>query len=145
MPKIDLGNGEVEYRCTARTLTIYEQAFVNDPNPKITGDLIADVFGRQRIGEDALGLEFDDSGNIKAIIVDYTMDNWNAEWRALWAMLKTQAEIDAKHNVKRDPVPSYSAWSADLAEFEPDMRETSNAVMDELNRGLFRTGAAASE
>ena len=144
MATIDYGRGEQEYRCTARTLIIYEQAFHSDPYPRVTGDIIADVFGKQRITENSMGLEYDDEGNIVAITADFTADNWGAEWRALWAMLRTQEEIDAKHGVKRDKVPSFSQWDKDNIECEPDMREVSNAVCAELNRGLFRAGAAAS-
>lgn len=145
MPFIDFGSGEQEFRCTARTLVIYEQAFYNDKYPRVTGDMIADVFGKRVVGEDSLGLKFDDDGNIEAIVVDYTTDNWQAELRALWAMLRTQAEIDKKNGVKRDPVPIFATWSESVADWEPDMREVSNMVYEEMNRGLFRAGAAASE
>ena len=144
MATIDFGRGEQEFRCTARTLTVYEQAFYNDPYPRVTGDIIADVFGKQRITEEGTGLEWDDEGNLVAIIADFTVDNWEAEWRALWAMLKTQEEIDNKHGVKRERVPSFAQWDKDNLECEPNMREVGNAVCAELNRGLFRAGAAAS-
>ena len=144
MATIDYGRGEQEFRCTARTLTIYEQAFYSDSYPRVTGDLIADVLGKQRVDERASGLEWDDDGNLVAITVDFTADNWGAEWRALWAMLRTQEEIDQKHGVKRDPIKSFREWDRENAECEPDMRAVSNAVCEELNRGLFRAGAAAS-
>lgn len=145
MPSIDFGNGLIEFRCTARTLVIYEQAFYNDKFPRVTGDMIADVFGKRTVTEDSLGLKFDDNGNIEAIVVDYTTDNWQAEIRALWAMLRTQWEIDKKHGVERDDVKIYSVWSEEIADWEPDMREVSGMVYEEMNRGLFRAGAAASE
>lgn len=145
MPVININDEELEFRCTARTLVIYEQAFYNEKYPRITGDMIADVFGKRTITEDSLGLKFDDDGNIQAIIVDYTSDNWGAELRALWAMLRTQAEIDKKNGVKREPVKAFSLWSEALADWEPDMREVAGMVAEEMNRGLFRAGAAASE
>ena len=144
MATIDLGNGELEFRCTTRTLTVYEQEFCSDPNPRITGDLIADVMGKQKITAESLGFTVDDAGNVDSIVIDYTGDNWNAEWRAFWAMLKTQSEIDRKHGRKALDVPSWSRWQADMAECEPDMREVSLAVAQELQRGLFRAGAAAA-
>lgn len=144
MAFIDFGNGEQEFRCTARTLVIYEQEFYADKYPRVTGDLIADVFGKRRVGEDALGLEFDDDGNITALTVDLTSDNWGAELRALWAMLKTQYEIDHKHGKDTPPVPSYREWSASIGEWETDMKKVSKVIFEELNRGLFRAGAAAS-
>lgn len=142
---MDFGSGPVEFRCTARTLVIYEQAFYNDKFEKVTGDMIADVFGRHKFTEEDLGLEFDDDGNIKALIVDMTMENWNAEIRALWAMLRTQAEIDRKNGVEREPLPAFNPWTDSVSEWEPDMREVSDIVHAEMNRGLFRAGAAASE
>ena len=145
MPSIDFGNGPVEFRCTARTLVIYEQAFYNDKFERVTGDMISDVFGKRVVEEDSLGIKFDDDGNIKALILDYTTDNWQAELRALWAMLRTQMEIDNKNGVKRDPVPIFTLWSESIADWEPNMREVSAMVYDEMNRGLFRAGAAASE
>lgn len=145
MPSIDFGNGPVEFRCTARTLTIYEQAFHNDPYERVTGDLIADVFGKRVIDDNSMGFKYDENGNISALIVDLTADNWMAEKRALWAMLKTQNEIDVKHGEKPSPMPSYAEWDRSLVEWEPNMREVSNLVIDECNRGLFRAGAAASE
>ena len=145
MPSIDFGNGPVEYRCTARTLVIYEQAFYNDKFPRVTGDLIADVYGKRTIDENAFGIEYDDNGNITSFVVDMTADNWGAELRALWAMVRTQAEIDKKNGVKRDPVPMFPAWSESVDEWTPDMKELSKVVFEELDRGLFRAGAAASE
>lgn len=145
MALIEIDGTEREMRCTARTLVVYEQEFYNDKNDRITGDMIADVFGRREVGEDALGFKFDEAGNVSAIVVDYTSDNWNAELRAVWAMLRTQAEIDRKNGQKPTPVPSYREWSQAIADWEPDMRELSTLVYEEMNRGLFRAGAAASE
>lgn len=145
MPTIDFGSGEQEFRCTARTLVIYEQAFYNDKYERVTGDMIADVFGKRTFTEDDLGLKFDDKGNLTAIIMNFESDNWQAELRALWAMLRTQWEIDTKNGVKRDPIKTFSVWSEELVDWEPDMREVSSLVFEEMNRGLFRAGAAASE
>ncbi len=144
MATIDFGLGEREIRCTYRTLSYYEQEFHSDPNPNVTGDLIADVMGKVRVGEDSLGMEFDDEGNITALTIDYTQDDWNVQKRALWAMLRTQAEIDRLHEREHEDVPSFRKWDESLIECEPDLREVSNAVCAELQRGLFRSGAAAS-
>jgi len=141
---IDYGMGEQNFRCTARTLLIYEQEFHSDPYERVTGDLIADVFGKHVVTEDSLGLSFDAEGNIDAIVIDYTSDNWGAELRALWAMLKTQGEIDAKHGENKEPVPSFKEWSRQILECEIDIKQLSNAIVEELDRGLFRAGAAAS-
>ena len=145
MPSIDFGKGPVEFRCTARTLVIYEQAFYSDKYPRITGDMIADVFGKRTYTDESLGLQFDDEGNVVSLTVDMTMDNWGAELRALWAMLRTQYEIDRKNRVEREPIPTFATWSEQTSEWEPNMREVSSLVHEEMNRGLFRAGAAASE
>ena len=118
MPSIDFGNGHVEFRCTARTLVIYEQAFYNDSYPKVTGDMIADIFSKRTYTDESLGLKFDDDGNIVALTVDMTMDNWNAEVRALWAMLRTQAEIDRKNGVEREQIPAFSIWLEENCDWE---------------------------
>lgn len=145
MATIDYGVGEREFRCTYLTLTIYEQEFHSDPYHKVTGDLIADVFGKVRVTEDAMGIEYDADGNVTAITVDYTMDDWNVEKRALWAMLKTSCEIAELHGERDFPqIGSFKDWDRTLIECEPDLRALSYAITAELQRGLFRPGAAAS-
>lgn len=142
MATIDYGMGEREFRCTYRTLTIYEHEFRDvDGNP---ADLISDVMGKVRMSADETGIEIDDDGNITAVIIDYTRDNWNAQKRALWAMLKTAEAIANRRGVDVEHIPSYKEWDESLLECEPDLREISLAVGNELQRGLFRSGAAAS-
>ena len=145
MATIELPDGKHDFRCTARTTSIYEQAFCSDPNPKITGDLSADVFGKHRFGvDDAKVVWSEDGQSVVAFNFDFTCDNWAAYKRALWAMLRTQQEIDTKHNREVYEVPGYMKWDKDLVEWEPDMFELSHLVCDEVFRGLFRAGAAAS-
>ena len=119
------GYGEVEAVATAYTLVVYEQEF--------KGDLIKDVFGRH---------EADDDG---AVLIDMTLDNWNAELRALYAMVVTAFELrwdrgDAAPNEKPKP---FKEWAKGVGAV--NMREIASAVVDESIRGFFRTGAAASE
>jgi hypothetical protein len=141
---IDYGLGEREFRCTYWTLTVYEQEFRDDPCRGVTGDLIADVFGKIRATDESLGFHLDEDGNLDALVIDYTLTNWNVEKRALWAMLRTQSDIDQKRGRESERVPSYAEWEGTLVECEPDLRELSNAICGELQRGLFRAGAAAS-
>ena len=142
MATIDYGMGDREFRCTYRTLTIYEHEFRDpDGNP---ADLISDVMGKVRMSADETGIEIDDDGNIAAVVIDYTRDNWNAQKRALWAMLKTAEAIAIKRGLDVEQVPSFREWDESLLECEPDLREVSLAVGNELQRGLFRGGAAAS-
>jgi hypothetical protein len=145
LPTIELPDGVHEYRCTARTTTIYEQAFYNDPNPRITGDISADIFGKHRFTADDANVVWSEDGErVIGFNFDFTSDNWNAYRRALWAMLRTQAEIDAKHNREVYEVPGYAKWDKEMLEWEPNQFDLSHDVTDEVFRGLFRAGAAAS-
>lgn len=142
MATIDYGMGEREFRCTYRTLTIYEHEFRDkDGNP---ADLVADVMKKVRMSAEDTGIEVGEDGSIQAVIFDYTNDDWNAQKRALWAMLKTAESIANRHGRDIEPVPSYKDWDESLLECEPDLREISFAVCNEIQRGLFRAGAAAS-
>jgi hypothetical protein len=133
MPTIDYEHKGVEreYEATTYTLFIYEQEF--------KGDLIKDVFGRIDVRNAAKN--FDENGNMVA--VDYTIDNWMAELRAFWAMLKTSEAIARRENRTVAQVPSFVEWC--LCTSGIDMGEISQAVFDECQRGLFHAGAAASE
>ena len=139
---IDINGIETEFICTSYTTTVYEQAFRADPYERVTGDIIADVMGRMRVsGNDIIGS--DEDGNL-VVTIDYTRDNWQAEKRALWAMIKTATEIRRINGEKVKPTPSYPEWDRSLVAWEPDFREMSYAVCGELQRGLFRAGADAS-
>lgn len=133
MPTIDYENNGVEreYEATTYTLMIYEHEF--------NKDLIKDVFGRIDIRSAASN--FDDSGNM--VVMDYTIDNWNAELRAFWAMLKTSEAICKRDNRPCLPVPPFTQWCLNTRSI--DMSEISKAVFDECQRGLFRSGAAVSD
>ena len=133
MPLIDYENDgtEHEYEATTYTLVVYEQEFKSD--------LIKDVYGR--IDVQRAAQNFDDDGNM--IAMDYTIDNWNAELRAFWAMLKTSSEIARAEGRMVKPVPPFVQWC--LKTRSIDMGQVSKAVFDECQRGLFRSGAAASE
>lgn len=144
LAKVDFGMGEREIRCTYRTLSFYEHEFCDDPRPNVTGDLIADTLKKITIGENLTNMKFDDEGNLIELTIDYTSDDWNVQKRALWAMLKTAEAIDVKHGRETEHIPSYKEWDASLIECEPDLRAVSEAVCGEIQRGLFRAGAAAS-
>ena len=146
MPFIDYmhDGSEHEYEATFYTLMVYEQEFKSD--------LIKDVFGR--IDVRSAASNFDEDGNVVAM--DYTIDNWNAELRAFWAMLKTSADIARREGRMSESVPSFKSWNLDVSvrtsaarrgnpEAGVDMGQISQAVFDECQRGLFRAGAAASE
>lgn len=147
MPRIDYMNdgNEHEYEATTYTLLVYEQEFKSD--------LIKDVFGR--IDTRAASQNFDENGNLVAM--DYTIDNWNCELKAFWAMLRTSAEIARSEGRFVDAVPGYREWNLSVAKtiskanrdgeegVAIDMGQISQAVFNECQRGLFRAGAADSE
>ena len=143
MASIDYGCGEREFRCTAYTCMIYEHELVSDDNPKITGDLIADTIGKIRVSSNDV-LHVTDSGNFVTTVVDYTRVNWQAIYRALWAMLRTEYEVARQRGEQAENVPAYRTWERELLSCEPDMEGLAEAVQNELQRGLFRAGAAAS-
>lgn len=143
MAKVDYGAGEREIRCTYYTLTVYEQEFCTSKIDGVTGDLIADVMGRQVVKAEDTPVQLNPDGTIDAIVLDYTRCSWNIEKRALWAMLKTAVEIAKLHGEPYEPVPSYSEWDLSLLECSPDLNDVHHAVDNELQE-LFRPGAAAS-
>ena len=142
MATIDYGAGDVDFRCTLWTYVLYEQEFANDPSPLVTGDLAADVMGVVKVNTGDK-VRVTDDGHIEATI-DYTKTNWPASIRALWAMLRTEADVRADEGREFTPVPSYREWSKGLTRCEPDMRQLAVEVARELLRGSFRSGAAAS-
>lgn len=133
MAKIDYErNGvEREYEATTYTLVVYEQEFKSD--------LIKDVFGRIDLRNSQTIL--DEDGNL--VVVDYTSDNWIGYLKAFWAMLKTSEAICRRENRPCLAVPSFNQWSLETRSI--DMVELSHVVIAELNRGLFRAGAADSD
>lgn len=133
MPFIDYeaDGTEHEYEATTYTLMVYEQEFKKD--------LIKDVFGR--IDTRQAQNNFDEDGNLVAW--DYTIENWNAELRAFWAMLRTSSEIARADGRRYETVPPFVQWC--LKTRSIDMGQVSQAVFNECQRGLFRSGAAASE
>lgn len=141
MPKIDYEHNGVEreYEATTYTLMVYEQEFCNSGDERVTGDLIKDVFGR--IDTRKAAQNFDENGNLVAW--DYTIDNWTSQLRAFWAMLKTSEAICKRDKRPCLPVPGFVQWCLETRSI--DMGEISQAVWDECQRGLFRSGAADSE
>ena len=133
MPTIDYRHDgiEHEYEASVYTLMLYEQEFKRD--------LIKDVFGR--IDVNAVASTVDEDGNMAYI--DYTIDNWSAYPRALWAMLRTSEDIARSEGRKVEPVPDFREWQRHARNV--DLGELASIVIDECNRGLFHTGAAASE
>ena len=118
------GSGkEREVVASAYTLMVYEQEFKSG--------MIEDVYGKIRIVED----DYDDDGN--PTVADFTIDNWFAYVKALWAMLRTGADLARAEGRQYTPVPSFKEWS--LRATELDMRTVSSIVIQECQRGFFRT------
>ena len=143
MATIDYGAGEREFQCTALTCMIYEHEFINDENPRITGDLIADTIGKITVSSNDV-LHVTDDGAYVTTVVDYTKVNWQAIFRGMWAMMRTSFEISKQRGESLPDVPAYKVWERSLLSCEPDMQNIADAVQEELMRGLFRSGAAAS-
>lgn len=121
------GSGiEREFLFSAYTLMVYEQEFKKG--------LIEDVYGRIAVPNKNAG---------ETLIADYTIDNWQAYVRALWAGLKAASDLAAADRRSVEPVPSYSEWCMRVPSL--DLAEVSRFVLDGCNRGLFRTRAAANE
>ena len=123
------GYGDIEIEATAHTLVLYEQEFKSD--------LIKDVFGKREQTKDADGST--------VVLFDYTVDNWNDELKALWAMAKTANDIanDAGEVAPKDRITSYTKWVKGLGKV--NMRDVANAVVSCCMDGFFHTGAAVSE
>ena len=141
MPVIDYGQGEREYRCTAWTFVLYEQEFRDESGKP--ADMIADVMGKVVVSSDDI-LTVNDDGAFVTVVEDYTRFDWGATIRALWAMLRTASDIADSKGQATARIPSYELWSRSLLECEPDMQVVRHDVAQELQRGLFRAGAAAS-
>lgn len=134
MVKYDIdGTGEVELLCNAFTTVIYEQEFKRS--------IIADVFGK--IDLRAAQANFDENGN--PVVMDYTLDNWEAELRALWAMRKTANEKAVREGREQTRIGRFYDWVLSLSDEGVNFTELSNIVVGECQRGLFRTGTATSD
>lgn len=123
------GYGDIDIEATAHTLVLYEQEFKSD--------LIKDVFGKREQAKDLDGST--------VVLFDYTVDNWNDELKALWAMAKTANDIanDAGEVAPKDRITSYTKWVKGLGKV--NMRDVANAVVSCCMDGFFHTGAAVSE
>ena len=127
--RIGIGDyGDVEAEATAYTLVLYEQEFGG-------ADLIADVFGRHEANGS-------DGGTVT---VDFTSDNWTAELRALWAMVRTAYDIrfdrgDAAPNDRPKP---FDEWVKGVGRC--NMRDISAAIVSECIDGFFRPRGDSSE
>ena len=118
------GSGqEREVIASAYTLMVYEQEFKSG--------MIEDVYGKIKITNE----DYDEDGN--TTVADFTIDNWFAYVKALWAMLKTGADLARAEGRQYTKVPSFREWS--LKATELDMRTVSTIVIQECQRGFFRT------
>lgn len=147
------GSGAREALASVYTTLIYEQEFGTS--------LIKDVFGKfdlsdggttqtvsAELVESRLRAELGDglTGEVAAAIrrafpvtvsttVDYTLDNWEAYLRALWAMFRCAREAG---RTDRD-VPPFKQWLMGLGSV--DMWEVSRFVIGACSRDLFRASA----
>lgn len=122
---------ERELVASAHTLMVYEQNFKRG--------MIEDVFGRISVeGHDE---DVTDDGYLR--VLDFTIDHWGAYVRALWAMLKSGADLARAEGRQYVPIQNFEDWSIKATNL--NMSDVSRVVIQECQRGFFRTGAAASE
>lgn len=119
--KIDYGKGEKNIEVSIYTLMIYEHEFRRD--------MIKDLFGKVVVRKE------DEDDKEALAVIDYRNVEWTALIRALWACEKT-----ANNKVK-----SFDEWAGKLSDSEIDLLEIASKLRPEIERRLFRTGAAASE
>lgn len=122
------GSGEHEILATAYTTVIYEQEFHRD--------IIKDVFGRVDLRQAAAN--YDEDG--VALAIDFTLDDWNAELRALWALLRTAYLVAQRNGEDRPRVPGFSEWVMSVGPV--DFHRISNDVVAECQRGFFRASSS---
>jgi hypothetical protein len=154
--------GEHEVIASLLTLSIYEQEFSTDEKH---ADLIADVYGvidlTNKGKQEVVTAEFvknrlqeamDDGKTLpkttRSLIdkafpvyvnteVDYTMDNWDAYPKALWAMLRTADEVNALRDpskVQGTPL-SYKEWLARTGNV--DLHKISEIVISLCQTAFF--------
>lgn len=122
---------ERELVASAHTLMVYEQNFKRG--------MIEDVFGRISVeGHDE---DVTEDGYLR--VLDFTIDHWGAYVKALWAMLKSGADLARAEGRQYIPVPSFEDWSVKATNL--NMSDVSHVVVQECQRGFFRTGTTASE
>ncbi len=145
------GTKEYPFMCTLGTASIYEQEFGTD--------LIADVYGKidtatttaevisaefvverlvaanggKELPKTTMKLIDEGFPAVASTVIDYTVDNWSAYIRALWAMLKTADIVNGTNNI-----PSFKVWQFQVTAI--DMHELSHIVIDSCQKGLFRSG-----
>lgn len=124
------GSGkERELCCSAHTLMVYEQQFK-------TG-MIEDVFGVIKVGRKS---EDDDDD---VIIARYDLEHWGEYVKALWAMLKSGADLARHEGRPYEKIPSFEEWSITATNL--DLSEISRVVVTRCQEDLFRTGASGTE
>ena len=124
------GSGkEREIACSAYTVMIYEQQF------KV--GMIEDVYGKVRVSND----QIDEDGNV--IVANFSTTNWGAYIKALWAMLKTGAEVARIENRVYERIPSFDTWAIGATNL--DIAEIFTIVNTRIQEDLFRAGTTTPE
>lgn len=125
------GSGKERELCiSVHTLVVYEQQFKSG--------MIEDVIGKVRLSGDNV---VDEDGTV--VIADYTIDNWTAYARALWAMLKAGADLARAEGRPYEKIPGFEEWSVLATNL--DMAEVSRVVVRGMQEELFRSGAASAK
>lgn len=157
------GLGEVEVIASPYTLKIYEQAFHSSLIADVFGrvdleagrgdkSFVTAAFVKQRLlrampepkggGEKKLPKAtealIDKAFPVKVTTVfDYTREHWDADLRALWAMLRTaEKKAELKGGVPMNPTPAYDAWLMGIDAI--NMNQVADVVGRECSDKLFR-------
>ena len=113
--------------CSLHTLTIYEQEFQNDPNSKF-----------KSLVDDVTDYKDSETGNPLGKILAC---NWEADARALWAMLKCGCEAGLNGD---KPMGGFHAWSKAHAADDIDIYRLHLLLTKEID-ACFPALAAATE
>ncbi len=116
MFEFDTDAGKLKAEVTFYTAQVYEAEF--------QGDIIADIFGVQRM--DSGEFSFDDGALVG---IDFTKVGWTQLTRALWAAVKT-----AEPSTKR-----YAEWVRDMKGL--NLWDVRNSLIEEISDCFFRSEA----
>ena len=127
MFEVNIDGKKVKAEVSFQTPLIYENEF--------GGDLLQDVMGVHKAGEDSI-VEYktvegeDGEAEVEVTGFDFTRVNWGSLLKALWASIKTA-----------DPsVSGYQVWAGKARGI--DMLELNGVLSDEIADCFFRSSAS---
>jgi hypothetical protein len=119
--KVDFGQGEKEAVISVWTLVVYEQEFGSD--------MLKDLFGKETVRKSDLEESDDDI----LFEFDYSVHNWTAALKVVWASLKAAD----------DKTPKFEQWAKTVGDV--NLFDIIGEFVPEVRARLFRPRADASE